>query len=95
MSQLTITCPSCDEVFSADQALQNHLKNKELKLQEEVKVKEKLLEEKFNLNFKLKEKKLEKELLSKVQFENKTRSRQDKNYSPHLAYPLANSSNPA
>jgi len=73
MSQLTITCPSCDEVFSADQALQNHLKNKELKLQEEVKVKEKLLEEKFNLNFKLKEKKLEKDLLSKVQFENKTR----------------------
>ena len=26
MSQLTITCPSCNETFSADQALQNHLK---------------------------------------------------------------------
>ena len=30
MSQLTITCPSCNETFSADQALQNHLKSKEL-----------------------------------------------------------------
>ena len=49
MSQLTITCPSCNETFSADQALQNHLKNKEKKYQEEIKVKEKLLNEKFNL----------------------------------------------
>ena len=38
MSQLTITCPSCNETFSADQALQNHLKSKELKFQEEIKV---------------------------------------------------------
>ena len=41
MSQLTITCPSCNETFSADQALQNHLKNKEQKYQEEIKIKEK------------------------------------------------------
>ena len=31
MKQLEITCPSCNETFSADQALQNHLKNKEQK----------------------------------------------------------------
>ena len=73
MSQLTITCPSCNETFSADQALQNHLKNKEQKYQEEMKVKEKLLNEKFNLDFKLKEKKLEKELTLKAQNENKVK----------------------
>jgi len=55
MKQLEITCPSCNETFSADQALQNHLKNKEQKYQEEIKVKEKLLKEKFNLVFELKE----------------------------------------
>ena len=73
MSQLTITCPSCNETFSADQALQNHLKNKEQKYQEEIKVKEKLLKEKFNLDFKLKEKNLEKELTLKAQNENKAK----------------------
>lgn len=73
MSQLTITCPSCNETFSADQALQNHLKNKEQKYQEEIKVKEKLLKEKFNLDFKLKEKNLEKELTLKTQNENKAK----------------------
>ena len=73
MSQLTITCPSCNETFSADQALQNHLKNKEQKYQEEMKVKEKLLNEKFNLDFKLKEKNLEKELTLKAQNENKAK----------------------
>ena len=40
-NQLTITCPSCNETFSADQALQKHLKVKEQKYQEEIKVKEK------------------------------------------------------
>ena len=73
MSQLTITCPSCNETFSADQALQNHLKSKEKEYQEEIKVKEKLLNEKFNLDFKLKEKKLEKELTLKAQNENKAK----------------------
>ena len=73
MNQLTITCPNCNETFSADQALKNHLKNKELKYQEEIKVKEKLLKEKFNLDFKLKEKNLEKSLSLKVEKENKSR----------------------
>ena len=58
MSQLKITCPNCNETFSADEALQKHLKKKEQKYREELKVKEKLLEEKFKLNFKLKEKKI-------------------------------------
>ena len=42
MSQLTITCPSCNETFSVDQTIQNHLKNKKQKYQEETKVKKKL-----------------------------------------------------
>ena len=52
MSQLTITCPSCNETFSVDQALQNHLKNKKQKYQEETKVKDKFLKER-NLEKKL------------------------------------------
>ena len=73
MSQLTITCPSCNETFSADQALQKHLKEKEQKYQDEIKVKEKLLKEKYNLDFKLKEKSLEKEISLKIQEQNKPR----------------------
>ena len=38
MSQLITTCPSCNETSSIYQALQNHLKSKELKFQEEIKV---------------------------------------------------------
>ena len=63
MSQLTLTCPSCNETFSVDQALQNHLKNKEQKYQEEIKVKEKLL----------KEKNLEKKLALKAQNESEAK----------------------
>ena len=58
MSQLKITCPNCNETFSADEALKKHLKEKEKIFQKEIKVKEKLLEEKFKLSFKLKEKRI-------------------------------------
>ena len=71
MSVIEITCPSCNETFSADQALKNHLKNKEKEYQEEIKVKEKLLKEKFILDLKIKEKKLEKELAFKLENESK------------------------
>ena len=73
MSQLKIICPNCNEAFSADEALQKHLKEKEKKYQEEIKVKEKLLKEKYNLDFKLKEKNLEKELSLKIQEQNKSK----------------------
>ena len=73
MSQLKITCPKCNETFSADEALQKHLKEKEKIYQEEIKVKEKLLKEKYNLDFKLKEKNLEKELSLKIQEQNKSK----------------------
>ena len=63
MSQLTITCPSCNEAFSADQTLQNHLKNKKQKYQEETKVKEKFL----------KERNLEKKLALKAQNESEAK----------------------
>ena len=71
MNVIEITCPSCNETFSADQALKNHLKNKEKEYQEEIKVKEKLLKEKFILDLKIKEKKLEKELAFKIENESK------------------------
>ena len=73
MSQLKITCPNCNETFSADEALQKHLKEKEKKYQEEIRVKEKLIKEKYNLDFKLKEKNLEKELSLKIQEQNKSK----------------------
>jgi glycyl-tRNA synthetase (class II) len=63
MSQLTITCPSCNETFSADQTLQNHLKNKKQKYQEETKVKERFL----------KERNLEKKLALKAQNESEAK----------------------
>ena len=63
MSQLTITCPSCNETFSVDQTLQNHLKNKKQKYQEETKVKEKFL----------KERNLEKKLALKAQNESEAK----------------------
>ena len=63
MSQLTITCPSCNETFSVDQTIQNHLKNKKQKYQEETKVKKKLL----------KEKNLEKKLALKAQNESEAK----------------------
>ena len=71
MNVIEITCPSCNETFSVDQALKNHLKNKEKEYQEEIKVKEKLLKEKFILDLKIKEKKLEKELAYKIENESK------------------------
>ena len=73
MSQLKITCPNCNETFSADEALQKYLKEKEKIYREEIKVKEKLLKEKYNLDFKLKEKNLEKELSLKIQEQNKSK----------------------
>ena len=63
MSQLTITCPSCNETFSADQTIQNHLKNKKQKYQEETKVKDKFL----------KERNLEKKLALKAQNESEAK----------------------
>jgi hypothetical protein len=63
MSQLTITCPSCNETFSVDQTLQNHLKNKKQKYQEETKVKERFL----------KERNLEKKLALKAQNESEAK----------------------
>ena len=60
MSKLMITCPSCEEIFSADDALQNHLKAKEAKFQEEIKTKERMLDAKYKLELQLKEKNLEK-----------------------------------
>ena len=67
MSKLMITCPSCEETFSADDALQNHLKAKEAKFQEEIKTKERMLDAKYKLELQLKEKKLEKSLSKKVE----------------------------
>ena len=63
MSQLTITCPNCNETFSVDQTLQNHLKNKKQKYQEETKVKDKFL----------KERNLEKKLALKAQNESEAK----------------------
>jgi len=50
MSKLMITCPSCEETFSADDALQNHLKAKEAKFQEEIKTKENVRLSSLSLN---------------------------------------------
>ena len=38
MSQLKITCPNCNETFSADEALQKHLKEKEKNIKKKSKL---------------------------------------------------------
>ena len=73
MNKLTITCPYCDKNFSADDALKNHLKNKEAIYQKEIKTKEKMLESKHKLELKLQEKKIEKDLIKKVEEANKNK----------------------
>ena len=73
MNKLEITCPSCNETFSADTALQNHLKAKEVRFQEEGKIKEKLMESKYKLEFQQKEKNLEKNLSRKIEEANKAK----------------------
>ena len=36
MNQIKITCPSCNETFSADEALRNHLKAKDAQHAKEI-----------------------------------------------------------
>ena len=73
MNKLTITCPYCEKDFSADDALKNHLRDKEVRFQKEIKTKEKMLESKYKLELQLREKKLEKDLIKKVEEANKNK----------------------
>lgn len=73
MNKLTITCPYCEKDFSADDALKNHLRDKEARFQKEIKTKEKMLESKYKLELQLQEKKLEKNLIKKVEEANKNK----------------------
>ena len=73
MNKLTITCPYCEKDFSADDALKNHLRDKEARFQKEIKTKEKMLESKYKLELQLQEKKLEKDLIKKVEEANKNK----------------------
>jgi len=51
MSQITRTCPSCLETFSADEALCNHLKAKDVQHAKEIENNKKIAQEKHNLDF--------------------------------------------
>ena len=73
MNKLTITCPYCEKDFSADDALKNHLRDKEVRFQKEIKTKEKMLESKYKLELQLQERKLEKDLIKKVEEANKNK----------------------
>jgi hypothetical protein len=57
MNQIKITCPSCNETFSADEALRNHLKAKDTQHAKEIENNKKIAQEKLNLELKLMEKK--------------------------------------
>jgi len=56
MNQIIITCPSCNETFSADEALRNHLKAKDAQHAKEIENNKKIAQEKHNLELKLMEK---------------------------------------
>ena len=51
MNQIIITCPSCNETFSADEALRNHLKAKDVQHAKEIENNKKIAQEKHNLDF--------------------------------------------
>ena len=57
MNQIKITCPNCNETFSADEALRNHLKAKDEQHAKEIENNKKIAQEKHNLEIKLMEKK--------------------------------------
>ena len=57
MNQIKITCPNCNETFSADEALRNHLKAKDEQHAKEIENNKKIAQEKHNLELKLMEKK--------------------------------------
>ena len=60
MNQIKITCPSCNETFSADEALRNHLKAKDEQHAKEIENNKKIAQEKHNLELKLMEKRIAK-----------------------------------
>ena len=57
MNQIKITWPNCNETFSADEALRNHLKAKDEQHAKEIENNKKIAQEKHNLELKLMEKK--------------------------------------
>ena len=57
MNQIKITCPNCNETFSADEALRNHLKAKDEQHAKEIENNKKIAQEKHNLELELMEKK--------------------------------------
>ena len=49
--ELTIECPKCNHVFSADEALQKHLKNKQEQITKQLKEQEKKISQKIRADF--------------------------------------------
>ena len=64
--ELTIECPECNHIFSANDALQNHLKSKESEIEKLLKVKEKELSNKVSAEFEKKEKSLKQKLTNEI-----------------------------
>ena len=67
--ELTIKCPKCNHIFSANEALQNHLKSKESEIEKLMKIKEKELSNKVNAEFEAKEKNLKQKLTNEIKNE--------------------------
>ena len=68
-NELIIKCPECNHKFSANDALQNHLKSKESELEKLLKVKEKELSNKVKAEFDNKEKSLKHKLSNEIRNE--------------------------
>lgn len=68
--ELTIKCPKCEHVFSANEALQKHLKSKEGEIEKDLKIKEKELTNKVKSQFEAKEKSLKQKITNEIQAEN-------------------------
>ena len=70
VKELTIECPHCNSVFSADEALQNHLKNKQSEIDKQLKNKEKEISQKIKSEFELKEKSLKQKIATEIEQKN-------------------------
>ena len=65
--ELTIECPKCNHVFSADEALQKHLKNKQEQITKQLKEQEKKISQKLRADFEKNAEKDKKAIENKLQ----------------------------
>lgn len=68
--ELTIECPKCNSIFSADEALKKHLDGKQHEIEKQLKNREKEISEKLKVDFQNKEKTIKEKITSELEIRN-------------------------